>query len=180
MCLSVRVTDAVNALRSLLLLEKSESVFAAKQLAPRDLSVLTVLSTAAAQQEDLFDCLASFSKSAQAKTEQLHMACKGAVSAFKHTKETRTQNFKEYLRAATTVAMAVQAALKSGSASSCNTHVIQGKDVPANVREETNQFLQNLYKSAPADFWESVMDDIEAITATASVVLVKYATNNAI
>jgi len=52
--------------------------------------------------------------------------------------------------------------------------------VPANVREESNQFTQNLYKSAPADFWESVMDDIEAIMATTSVVLVKYATNNAI
>ncbi len=58
--------------------------------------------------------------------------------------------------------------------------MIQGKDVPANVREESNQFTQNLYKSAPADFWESGMDDIEAIMATTSVVLVKYATNNAI
>ena len=65
------------------------------------------------------------------------------------------------------------------SASSCNTHVIQGKDVPASLMEETNLFTQNLYESAPADFWESVMDDIEAIKATASVVLVKYATNKA-
>ena len=179
MCLSVLVTDAVNALTSLLLLEKSESVFAAKQLAPQDLSVLTFLSTAAAQQEDLFDCLASFSKPTQAKTEQLHMACKGAVSAFKSQESPRTHNIKEYLRAATAVAKAVQAALASGSASSCNMHVIRGKDVPANVREETNQFTQNLYKSAPADFWESVMDDIEAIKATTSVVLVQYATHNA-
>ncbi|DBB06674.1 TPA: hypothetical protein ACH3X1_012183 [Trebouxia sp. C0004] len=132
------------------------------------------------QTEDLFDCLASFSKSTQAKTEQLHMACKAAMSAFKSQESPRTQNIKEYLRAATAVAKAVQAALKSGSASSCNTHVIQGKDVPANVREETNQFTQNLYESAPADFWESVMDDIEAIKATTSVVLVKYATNSAI
>lgn len=63
---------------------------------------------------------------------------------------------------------------------SCNMHVILGKDVPASVREETNQFIQNLCKSAPADFWESVVDDIEAIKAITNVVLVKYATNNAI
>ena len=176
----MRVTDAVNARKPLLLLEKSDSGFAAKQLAPQDLSVLAVLSMAAAQQEDLFDCLASFSGSTQAKTEQLHMACKGAVSAFKSQESPRTQNNEEYLRAATAVAKAVQAALKSGSASSCNTHVIQSKDVPANVREETNQFTQNLYKSAPADFWESVIDDIEAIKATTNVVLVKYASNNAV
>ncbi len=171
------MTDAFIELTFLLLLEKSESVFAAKQLAPQDLSVLTLLSTAAAQQEDLRDCLASFSKSTQAKTEHLHMACKDAESAFKSQDSHRTQNI---LRAATAVARAVQAALESGSASSCNTHVIQGKDVPANVMEETNQFTQNLYKSAPADFWESVMDDIEAIKATTSVVLVKYATNKGI
>ena len=99
------------------------------------------------------------------------------MSAFKSLESPRTQNIKEYMSAATAVAKAVQAALKSGSASGYNMHVIQGKDVPANVREETNQFTQNLYKSAPADFWESVMDDIEAIKATTSVVLVKYATN---
>ncbi len=180
MCLSVGVTDAVIAPTSLLLLEKPESVFAAKQLAPQDLFVLTVLSTAAAQQEDLFDCLASFSKSSQAKTKHLHMACKDAVSAFKPQESPRIQDTTEYLRAAKAVARAVQAALRSGCASSCNIRVIQGKDVPANVREESNQFTQNLYKSAPADFWESVMDDIEAIMATTSVVLVKYATNNAI
>lgn len=102
-CLSVRVTDAVNARTPLLLLEKSDSGFAAKQLGPQDLSVLAVLSTAAAQQEDLFDCLASFSRSTQAKTEQLHMACKGAVSAFKSQESPRTQNNEEYLRAATAV-----------------------------------------------------------------------------
>ena len=158
---------------------KSES-FAAKELAPQDLSVVTVLSTAAAQQEDLSDCLASFSKSTQAKTECLHMACTDAVSAFTSQGSPKTQNINDYLRAATAVARAVQAALISGSTSSCNTHVIQGKEVPAIVRKETNQFIQNLYQSAPADFWESVMDDIEAIKATTSVVLVKYATNNAI
>ena len=32
------------------------------QLASEDLSVLTVLATAAAQQEDLYDCLVSLSK----------------------------------------------------------------------------------------------------------------------
>ena len=160
--------------------EQSKSVFAAKELAPQDLSVLTVLSTAAAQQEDLFDCLAPFSKSTQAKTEHLHMACKNAVSASKSQESHRTQNINEILRTATAVARAVQTALESGSASSCNTHVIKGKDVPANVREETNQFTQNLYKSAPADFWESVMDDIEAIKATTSVVLVKYAAKTAV
>ena len=80
------------------------SVFAAKQLAPQDLSVLTVLSTAAAQQEDLFDCLASCSKPTQAKTEHLHMACKDAVSAFKSQESHETQNVNEYLRAATAVA----------------------------------------------------------------------------
>ena len=156
---------------------ESESLFPAKQLTPQDLSVLTLLSTAAAQQEDLFDCLASICKSTQAKTEHLHRACKDAESAFKSQESIRTQNI---LRAATAVARAVQAALESVSAASCNTHVIQGKDVPASLMEETNQFTQNLYKSAPADFWESVMDDIEAIKATTSVVLVKYATNKGI
>ena len=102
------------------------------------------------------------------------------MSAFKLQESHRTQNINGYLRAATAVARAVQAALESGSVSSCNAHVIQGKDVPANVREEMNQFTQKLYESAPADFWESVMDDIEAIKATTGVVLVKYATNNAI
>ena len=180
MCLSVRVTDAVTAPTSLLCLEKPEPVFAVQQLAPQDLSVLTVLSTAAAQQEDLLGCLASSSKSSQAKTEHLHMACKDAVSAFESQESCTIPNITGYLHAATAVARAVQAALRSGSASSCNTHVILGKDVPANVREETNQSIQNLCKSAPADFWESVMDDIEAIKATTSVVLGKYATNNAI
>lgn len=174
------MTDAVNALTSLLLMDKSDCVLAAKQLAPQDLSVLNVLSTAAAQQEDLFDCIASFSKSTQAKTKQLHLACKGAVSAFQSQESPSTQNIEEHLHAATAVAKALQAALGSGSASSCNRHVIQGKDVPADVREETNQFTQNVYKSAPADFWESVMDDIEAIKATTGVVLVNYTTNNAI
>ena len=150
----VHVTDVVNALASLLLLEKSDSVFAAMRMAPQDLSVLNVLSTAAAQQEDLFDCLASFSKSAQAKTERLHVACKGAVSAFQSQESSRTQNIEEYLHAATAVAEAVQAALTSGSASSCNRHVIQGKDVSANVRDETNQFTQNLHTSTPADIWD--------------------------
>lgn len=178
LCLSERVTDVVTA--SLLRLEKPEPVFAAQQLAPQDLSVLTVLSTAAAQQEDLLDCLASCSKSGQAKTEHLHMACKDAVSAFESQQICTIPNITGYLHAATAVARAVQAALRSGSVSSCSTHVILGKDVPADVREETNQFIQNLCKSAPAGFWESVMDDIEAIKATTSVVLVKYATNNAI
>lgn len=150
-----------------------------KQLAPQDLSVLTVLSTAAAQQEDLLDCLASFGESNRAKTEHLHMACKHAVSACMSQESHETQNMNEYLHAATTVARAVQDALES-SASSCNAHVIQGKDVPANVQEETNQVIQNLYKSAPADFWESVLDDIKAIKATTSVVLVKDATKNSI
>ncbi len=168
----MRLTDAFIAL----LREKSESVFAAKQLTPQDLSVLTLLSTAAAQQEDLVDCLASFSK-CQAKTAHLHMACQDAESVFKSQESHRTQNI---LRVATAVARVVQAALESGSASSCDTHVIQGKDVPASLVEETNQFTQNLYESAPADFWESVMDDIEAIKATAGVVLVKYATNKGV
>lgn len=171
------VTDAVIALISLLLVEKSESVLAGKQLGPQDLSVLTILSIAAAQQEDLFDCLASFSKTTQAKTERLHTACKDAVSAFKSQESHRAQNINEYLRAATAVARAVLAAFQSESGSCC---VMQGKDVPANVREKTNQLTQDLCKSAPADFWESVMDDIEAIKATTSVVLAKYATNNAI
>ena len=118
------------------------------------MSFLNVQSTAAAQQGDLFDCLASFDKSTQAKTEQLHVACKNAVSAFKSQESHRTQNINGYLRAATAVARAVQAALESGSTSSCNAHVIQGKDAPANVREEMNQFTQKLYESAPADFWE--------------------------
>ena len=52
--------------------------------------------------------------------------------------------------------------------------------MPASLMEETKQFTQRLYESAPADFWESVMDDIEAIKATAGVVLVKYATNKGI
>ena len=94
------------------------------------------------------------------------MACKDALSAFNEQQSCRIQTFHEYLRAATAVAIAVQAALESGRMSSCNKHVIQGKDVPANVKEQTNQFTRNLYKSAPADFWESVMDDIEAIKAT--------------
>ena len=176
MCLSVRLTDNFITLTFLLLLGKFESVFAVKPLTPQDLSVLNLLSTAAAQQEDLFDCLVSLNKRTQAKTERLHMACKDAASAFKSQESHRTQNI---LRAATAVARAVQAALESVSASSCNTHVIQGKDVPASLMEETHLFTQNLYESAPADFWESVMDDIEAIKATSSVVLVKYATNKA-
>ncbi|KAL3134151.1 hypothetical protein ABBQ32_008569 [Trebouxia sp. C0010 RCD-2024] len=180
MCLSVRVTDAAIALTSLLLLEKSESVFAAKQLGPQDLSALTVLSTAAAQQEDLFDCLASFSKPTQVKTELLHRICKDALAVLQRQKGRRIQHTDVYLRVAARVAKAVQDAVETRSASSCYMQVIQGKDVPANVREETNQFTQNLYKSAPADFWESLMDDIEAIKATTNVVLVKYATNSAI
>jgi len=175
--LPVPVCALDGRLHCALLLEKSESVFAAKQLTPQDLSVLTLLSTAAAQQEDLFDCLASISKPTQAKTEHLHMACKDAESECKSQESIRTLNI---LRAATAVARAVQAALESVSASSCNTHVIQGKDVPASLMEETNQLTQNLYESAPADFWESVMDDIGAIKATVGVVLVKYATNKGI
>ena len=135
------MTDAINTFPSVLLLETSDSGFAAKQLAPQDLSVLTVLSTAAAQQEDLFDCLASFGKPTQSKTEQLHMACKDAVSAFKLQESPRTQNIEEYLHAATAVAKALQAALGSGSVSSCNRYVIQGKDVAAHVtsgRRRTN------------------------------------------
>ena len=155
----------------MLFLQDPESGFAARQLAPQDLSDLTVLSTAAAQQEDLFDCLASFSKSSQAKTEHLYKACKDATSALKSEESCRIQNITGHVPAVTAVARAVQAALRSESASSYNTHVILGKDVPANVWAETNQCTQNLYKSAPADFWESVMDDIEAIKATTSAVL---------
>ena len=58
-------------------------------------------------------------------------------------------------------------------------HVIQGKDVPADVREETNQITHNLYKSSPADFWEAASDNVEAIKAAASAVPVKYAINDA-
>ena len=141
----------------------------------QDLSVLTLLSTAAAQQEDLFDCLVSLNRVTPAKTERLHMACKDAASAFQSQERHRTQSI---LHAATAVARAVQAALGSVSASSCNTHVIQGKDVPASLMKETDLLTQNLYESASADFWESVMDDIEAIKATANIVLVKYATNS--
>lgn len=165
------VTDALIAPTTLQFLIEPGPVFAAQQLAPQDLSDLTLLSTAAAQQEDLSDCLASFSKSNQAKTEHLYKACKDAVSAFKSEESCRTQNVTGYVPAATAVARAVQAALRSESASSCNTHVILGRDVSANVREETNQFTQSLYKSSPADFWESMMNGIEAIKAATSVVL---------
>ena len=145
------------------------------QLASKDLSVLAVLDTAAAQQEDLYDCLVSFTKSTQAKSKELHIACKDAVSAFKSQKSHGITNVKEYLQAATTVAMTVVAALESEHASSSNAKaVIQGKDVPADVREEANQLTQDLYQSAPAEFWESVMYDIEAIEATANAVIVKY------
>jgi len=151
------------------------------QLASKELSVLAVLDTAAAQQEDLYDCLGSFSKSTQAKSKELHVACKDAVSAFKSQKSLGTQNVKEYLQAATTVAMAVLAALDSEHASSSNVQaVIQGKDVPADVREEANQLTQDLYQSAPAEFWESVMYKIEAVQATANAVIVKYVNNKAL
>ena len=84
-------------------------------------------------------------------------------------------NVKEYLQAATTVAMTVVAALESEHASSSNAQaVIQGKDVPADVREEVNHLTQDLYQSAPAEFCESVRYDIEAIEATANAVIVKY------
>jgi len=53
-------------------------------------------------------------------------------------------NVKEYLQAATTVTMTVVAALESEHASSSNAQaVIQGKDVPADVREEVNQLTQD-------------------------------------
>ena len=106
----MRVTDAIVALTSLLLLEKNEFIFAATQVAPQDLSVLIVVSTAAAQQEYLFYCLAFFSKPSQVKvrwTEHLHMACKDAVSAFKSQECHRTQNINECLPAATAVVRAV-------------------------------------------------------------------------
>ena len=158
-----------------------DSVFAANQLPPSQLSVLDVLSTAAAQHEDLFYCLASssksISKSIQAKTERLHMTCKEAASVFKSQESLGTETTYEYLRAATAVERAVQTALKS--APSGRTRISLGEDEPADVREETNRFTQLLYQSAPADFWESVLDDIEFIKATTSAVLVKFAPNKA-
>lgn len=54
------------------------------------------MSTAAAHQEDLFDCLACLSKPTQAKTEHLHMACKDAASAFKSQESHRIQIINEY------------------------------------------------------------------------------------
>ena len=47
-------------------------------------------------------------------------------------------------------------------------------------RKRGDQFTQSLKQAAPAEFWESVMDDIDAIKATTGVALVKYATSNAI
>ena len=71
--------------------------------------------------------------------------------------------------------MTVVAALESKHASSSSAQaVIQGKDVSADVREEVNQLTQDLYQSAPAECWESVRYDIEAIEATANAVIVKY------
>ena len=52
--------------------------------------------------------------------------------------------------------------------------MIQGKDVPADVRKEVNQLTQDYYQSAPAEFWESVMYNIEAVEATANAITVKY------
>ena len=71
--------------------------------------------------------------------------------------------------------MTVVAALESEHASSSNAQAgIQGKDVPADIREEVNQLAQDLYQSAPEEFWESIMYDIEAIEATANAVIIKY------
>ena len=143
----------------------------------QNLSVLTVLSTAAAQQEDLHDCLAAFSESEPAKTHHLHMACKDAVSVIKSHYPSHFHTTTGCLKAATAVAKAVQAALRSGRASSCHTHVLLGEDVPPSVRCETDCFLQELFETTgPADFWESVVDDVTAIKATTRVVLVEYAT----
>jgi len=100
------------------------------------------------------------------------------LSAFKSQK---SANIKEYLQAATSFTMTVVAVLESEHASSSNAQaVIQGKDVPANVRGEVNQLTQDLYQSAPAEFWESVMDNIEAVQATANAVIVKYVNNKAL
>ena len=94
------------------------------------------------------------------------------MSAFKSQK---SANIKEYLQAATSFTMTVVAVLESEHASSSNAQaVIQGKDVPANVRGEVNQLTQDLYQSAPAEFWESGMYDIEAIEATAIAIIVNY------
>ena len=62
-----------------------------KLLGPEDLSVLAVLRTAAAQPEDLLDCLASISKLIRAKTEKLQEICKEAGSAFKAQEGLRRQ-----------------------------------------------------------------------------------------
>ena len=70
--------------------------------------------------------------------------------------------------------MTVVAALESEHASSSNAQaVIQGKDVPADVRKEANQLTQDLYQSAPA-VSQSVMYDIEAVKANSKAVIVKY------
>ena len=115
------------------------------QLASEDLSVLTVLAIQAAQQEDLYDRLVPLSKSIKTKSKELHIACKDALSAFKSQKSQGNTNLEESLQAATSVAMTVVAALESEHASSSNAQaVIQGKDVPADVREEVNQLTQDL------------------------------------
>lgn len=148
------------------------------QLASEDLSVLAVLATAAAQQEDLYDCLDSFSNPSQAKAAAI--ACKDALAVFKSQKSHGIKNVKEYLQATTNVAMAVVTALESDHSSSSNAQaVIQGEDVPADVREEANQLTQDLFQLTPAGFWESVMYDIEAIKATADAVIIKHVNNEA-
>lgn len=143
----------------------------------KDLHIISVLSTAAAQYEDLQECLASFCDSS-AKTNQLHTACMDAVSVFQSQQSHSMPDANKYMHAATAVAQAVLDSFESVNDCCMSRARIQGKGVPADVREETNQFILDLYKSAPGDFWESMMYDIEAIKATASVVLANCASNN--
>lgn len=139
-----------------------------EELDEKDAASLTVLSIAAAQQENICYSLGKTIQFNALLVEELHQACKNSISDMKTHLEHETGEIRQYMQSATEVAHAILAAVDSKT-----IKLLQPED--AEVRVEADFLMQELFQFAPADFWDFVIDDIKAIKATTQVVIDKHA-----